>query len=144
MFGAHVGVVPWTAGAAPRAAYQVANADHRSRVPHITWTQDGHLQAAFSAAPTWARTPIAARWPFAVAIAARCTGRWGSRANRASGPERVIDAVEAARRTASSGIDDVIGRTAREAIGKGYARLAGFAPDQVNPMDRPARVPRRA
>jgi 2-polyprenyl-6-methoxyphenol hydroxylase-like FAD-dependent oxidoreductase len=64
------------------------------------------------------------------------------RANRAGGPERVIDAVEAAAPDGFERIDDVIARGDREAIVKGYARLAGFAPDQVNDPgsdDRPAR-----
>ncbi|HEX8113598.1 MAG TPA: FAD-dependent monooxygenase [Kofleriaceae bacterium] len=44
---------------------------------------------------------------------------------------------------AGARIDDVIGRAEREAIVNGYARLAGFAPDQVNHVDRPARESRR-
>jgi hypothetical protein len=62
------------------------------------------------------------------------------RANRAGGPERVLDAVEAAAPDGFERIDDVIDWTAREAIVKGYARLAGFAPDQVNHVDRPVRA----
>jgi 2-polyprenyl-6-methoxyphenol hydroxylase-like FAD-dependent oxidoreductase len=54
------------------------------------------------------------------------------RANRAGGPERVIDAVEAAAPDGFERIDDVIARGERESIVKGYARLAGFAPDQVS------------
>jgi hypothetical protein len=37
-----------------------------------------------------------------------------------------------------------IGRREREAIVNGYARLAGFAPDQVNHVARPAWESRRA
>lgn len=62
------------------------------------------------------------------------------RANRSGGPERVIDAVEAAAADGFERIDDVIGRREREAIVNGYARLAGFAPDQVNHEERPART----
>jgi 5-methylphenazine-1-carboxylate 1-monooxygenase len=53
-------------------------------------------------------------------------------ANRRSGPERVIDLVEA---RAPEGFDDleaVATYAEREAIVRGYASLASFAPDQVN------------
>ncbi len=62
------------------------------------------------------------------------------RANRAGGPECVIDAVEAVAPDSFERIDDVIARGERPAIVAGDARLAGFAPDQVNGVDRPARV----
>ena len=39
----------------------------------------------------------------------------------------------------SAAVDAVICRREREAIVNGYARLAGFAPDQVNDEERPAR-----
>ena len=62
------------------------------------------------------------------------------RANRTGGPERVIDAVEAVATDGFARIDDVMGHREREAIVNGYARLAGFAPEQVNDAARPART----
>jgi 2-polyprenyl-6-methoxyphenol hydroxylase-like FAD-dependent oxidoreductase len=56
------------------------------------------------------------------------------RANRAGGPEHVIDAVESAAPDGFERIDDVIGRSERESIAKGYARLARFAREQVDPV----------
>jgi len=50
----------------------------------------------------------------------------------------VIDAVEAAAPDGFAQIEDVMGHREREAIVKGYARLAGFAPEQVNDAERPA------
>jgi 2-polyprenyl-6-methoxyphenol hydroxylase-like FAD-dependent oxidoreductase len=55
------------------------------------------------------------------------------RNNRKGGPEGVIDEVE---RRAPEGFDDidaVLSRAEREAIVKGYAQLAGFSREQVNP-----------
>jgi 5-methylphenazine-1-carboxylate 1-monooxygenase len=64
------------------------------------------------------------------------------RDNRKGGPEGVIDEVE---RRAPNGFDDidaVLSYAEREAIVKGYARLAGYAKEQVNrprgPKSRPA------
>ena len=52
--------------------------------------------------------------------------------NRLGGPERVIDAVEARAPEGFDAIDEVLSYAEREAIVRGYARLAGFAPEQVN------------
>lgn len=47
-------------------------------------------------------------------------------ANRAGGPERVIDMVEARAPDGFDDIDAVASRDEREAVVRGYARLAGF------------------
>jgi 2-polyprenyl-6-methoxyphenol hydroxylase-like FAD-dependent oxidoreductase len=52
--------------------------------------------------------------------------------NRLGGPERVIDAVEARAPHGFDDIDKVLSYVEREAIVRGYARLAGFAPEQLN------------
>jgi 5-methylphenazine-1-carboxylate 1-monooxygenase len=60
------------------------------------------------------------------------------RNNRKGGPEGVIDEVE---RRAPAGFDDIdaiLSREEREAIVKGYARLAGYAREQVKRRSTPA------
>ncbi len=52
-------------------------------------------------------------------------------ANRAGGPEGVIDAVEALAPDGFADVDSVLPHPEREAIVRGYARRAGFAPEQV-------------
>jgi 5-methylphenazine-1-carboxylate 1-monooxygenase len=54
------------------------------------------------------------------------------RNNRTGGPEGVIDEVERRAPDGFARIDDVLSHAAREAIVKGYAKLAGFAKEQVN------------
>ena len=54
------------------------------------------------------------------------------RNNRKGGPEGVIDEVERLAPDGFDDIDDVLSRSQREAIVKGYAQLAGFAKEQVN------------
>ncbi|WP_179379467.1 flavin-dependent oxidoreductase [Jannaschia marina] len=49
------------------------------------------------------------------------------RQNRIGGPERVIDEVEKLSPAGFDHIDDVLSHADREAIVKGYAKLAGFA-----------------
>jgi 2-polyprenyl-6-methoxyphenol hydroxylase-like FAD-dependent oxidoreductase len=49
------------------------------------------------------------------------------RTNRVGGPERVIDEVEKRSPAAFDNIDDVMSYADREAIVKGYAKMAGFA-----------------
>jgi 2-polyprenyl-6-methoxyphenol hydroxylase-like FAD-dependent oxidoreductase len=51
--------------------------------------------------------------------------------NRAGGPEGVIDAVEALAPDGFDEIEAVLPYPEREAIVRGYARRAGFTPDQV-------------
>ena len=53
------------------------------------------------------------------------------RANRTGGPEGVIDAVEALAPDGFDDIEAVLSHADREAIVRGYARQAGFTPDQV-------------
>ena len=57
------------------------------------------------------------------------------RNNRTGGPEGVIDEVERRAPDGFARIDDVLSHAEREAIVKGYAKLAGFAKAQVN-LDR--------
>lgn len=52
--------------------------------------------------------------------------------NRAGGPERVIDLVEARAPNGFDDLDLVATHAEREAIVRGYATLAGYATDQVN------------
>ena len=52
--------------------------------------------------------------------------------NRQGGPERVIDLVDARAPAGFDDIERVASHTERHAIATGYARLAGYAPDQVN------------
>jgi hypothetical protein len=54
------------------------------------------------------------------------------RNNRQGGPEGVIDEVERRAPDGFGDIDQVLSRAEREAIVKGYAKLAGFAKEQVN------------
>jgi len=54
------------------------------------------------------------------------------RASRRGGPERVIDMVEARAPAGFEDLDAVASYAEREAIVRGYASLAGYAPDQVN------------
>ena len=54
------------------------------------------------------------------------------RNNRTGGPEGVIDEVERRAPDGFARIDDVLSHAEREAIVKGYAKLAGFAREQVN------------
>jgi 2-polyprenyl-6-methoxyphenol hydroxylase-like FAD-dependent oxidoreductase len=54
------------------------------------------------------------------------------RNNRKGGPEGVIDEVERRAPDGFDDIDEVLSHAEREAIVKGYARLAGFAKEQVN------------
>ena len=70
------------------------------------------------------------------------------RNNRKGGPEGVIDEVERRAPDGFADIDEVLSRSEREAIVKGYAQLAGFAKDQVNRSEgasraRPSRGSRR-
>ena len=53
------------------------------------------------------------------------------RSNRSGGPEGVIDAVEALAPDGFEEIEAVLPFPEREAIVRGYARRAGFAPEQV-------------
>ena len=53
-------------------------------------------------------------------------------ANRAGGPERVIDAVEERIDGVVPDIDAVLPREEREAIVRGYTKLAGFTKEQLN------------
>jgi hypothetical protein len=53
-------------------------------------------------------------------------------ASRRGGPERVIDLVEARAPQGFRDLDAVAGYAEREAIVRGYATLAGYAPQQVN------------
>lgn len=50
--------------------------------------------------------------------------------NRIGGPERVIDEVEKLSPAGFDQIDDVLSHAQREAIVKGYAKIAGFATQQ--------------
>ncbi|WP_375461685.1 flavin-dependent oxidoreductase [uncultured Enterovirga sp.] len=52
-------------------------------------------------------------------------------ANRSGGPERVIDAVEELAPDGFGDVEAVLPYAEREAIVRGYARRAGFTPDQV-------------
>jgi 2-polyprenyl-6-methoxyphenol hydroxylase-like FAD-dependent oxidoreductase len=52
--------------------------------------------------------------------------------NRQGGPERVIDVVEARAPGGFDDIETVATYAEREALVRGYARLAGYATDQVN------------
>jgi 5-methylphenazine-1-carboxylate 1-monooxygenase len=54
------------------------------------------------------------------------------RSNRAGGPERVIDVVEARAPNGFTNLDGVVARAELEAIVKGYATMAGFHQTQVN------------
>jgi 2-polyprenyl-6-methoxyphenol hydroxylase-like FAD-dependent oxidoreductase len=49
-------------------------------------------------------------------------------ANRKGGPERVIDMVEARAPDGFDDVDEVASHEEREAVVRGYASLAGFAP----------------
>ena len=51
--------------------------------------------------------------------------------NRSGGPEGVIDAVEELAPEGFSDVDSVLPYAQREAIVRGYARRAGFTPEQV-------------
>jgi 5-methylphenazine-1-carboxylate 1-monooxygenase len=51
--------------------------------------------------------------------------------NRTGGPENVIDAVESRASDGSRNIDDILPFAEREAIIRGYAKLAGFSKDQL-------------
>lgn len=51
--------------------------------------------------------------------------------NRSGGPEAVIDAVEARSSGTAAKIDDILPFAEREAIVRGYAKIAGFAQDQL-------------
>lgn len=53
-------------------------------------------------------------------------------ASRRGGPERVIDLVEARAPGGFTDLDAVASHAERAAIVRGYAALAGYAPDQVN------------
>jgi 5-methylphenazine-1-carboxylate 1-monooxygenase len=55
------------------------------------------------------------------------------RDNRRGGPERVIDLIEARAPGGFTRLADVARHDELEAIVKGYARLSGFAREQVNP-----------
>ena len=50
--------------------------------------------------------------------------------NRIGGPERVIDEVEKRSPSGFHEVDDVLSYAEREAIVKGYAKMAGFAAHQ--------------
>ena len=52
------------------------------------------------------------------------------RTNRIGGPERVIDEVEKLSPAGFDDIDAVLSYADREAIVKGYAKMAGFATDK--------------
>jgi 2-polyprenyl-6-methoxyphenol hydroxylase-like FAD-dependent oxidoreductase len=54
------------------------------------------------------------------------------RNNRTGGPEGVIDEVERRAPEGFKNIDEVLSHAEREVIVKGYAKLAGFAKEQVN------------
>ena len=51
--------------------------------------------------------------------------------NRAGGPERVIDMVEARADGPDSNVDILVPRAEREAVLRSYSQLAGFARDQL-------------
>lgn len=53
------------------------------------------------------------------------------RQNRSGGPERVIDEVEKRAPGGFEIVDDVLSHADRQAIVRGYANLAGFAPEQI-------------
>jgi 2-polyprenyl-6-methoxyphenol hydroxylase-like FAD-dependent oxidoreductase len=53
-------------------------------------------------------------------------------ANRKGGPERVIDMVEARAPEGFEAIDAIASHDEREAVVRGYARLAGYSTSQVN------------
>jgi 5-methylphenazine-1-carboxylate 1-monooxygenase len=57
--------------------------------------------------------------------------------NRCGGPERVIDMVEQRAPQGFACLDEVASRGELEAIVRGYAKLAGFDPTQVNRSTRP-------
>jgi 2-polyprenyl-6-methoxyphenol hydroxylase-like FAD-dependent oxidoreductase len=67
------------------------------------------------------------------------------RNNRSGGPEGVIDEVERRAPDGFTRIDEVLSHAEREAIVKGYAKLAGFAKEQVNQDESlaPLRAQRR-
>jgi hypothetical protein len=52
--------------------------------------------------------------------------------NRRGGPEGVIDVVEARAPEGCDDLEAVAPHAERQAIVGGYARLAGFSPEQVN------------
>jgi 2-polyprenyl-6-methoxyphenol hydroxylase-like FAD-dependent oxidoreductase len=54
------------------------------------------------------------------------------RANRAGGPERVIDVVEERAPNGFTNLEDVVSYTELEAIVHGYSQMAGFHQTQVN------------
>jgi 2-polyprenyl-6-methoxyphenol hydroxylase-like FAD-dependent oxidoreductase len=51
--------------------------------------------------------------------------------NRSGGPEGVIDAVESRSSSGAVKADDILSFAEREAIVRGYAKIAGFAPSQL-------------
>jgi 5-methylphenazine-1-carboxylate 1-monooxygenase len=51
--------------------------------------------------------------------------------NRSGGPEGVIDAVESRSSGGAVKADDILSFAEREAIVRGYAKIAGFAPSQL-------------
>ena len=53
-------------------------------------------------------------------------------ANRAGGPEGVIDLIEARAPDGFDDIDRVASHAEREAVVRGYASMAGFTREQVN------------
>ena len=57
-------------------------------------------------------------------------------ANRAGGPERVIDMVEGRAGGAVDDLDAVVPRAEREAVLRSYSRLAGFSKEQLGPALR--------
>jgi 2-polyprenyl-6-methoxyphenol hydroxylase-like FAD-dependent oxidoreductase len=65
------------------------------------------------------------------------------RNNRTGGPEGVIDEVERRAPDGFTRVEDVLSHAEREAIVKGYARLAGFAKEQVNRGRSPSLSPKR-
>ena len=56
--------------------------------------------------------------------------------NRQGGPERVIDVLEERAPGGFTNVDAVVSYAEREAIVRGYARVAGFAREQVNEGER--------
>ncbi|MEO8716250.1 MAG: FAD-dependent monooxygenase, partial [Acetobacteraceae bacterium] len=52
--------------------------------------------------------------------------------NRSGGPERVIDVLEARAPDGFADVEAIASHAEREAIVRGYARMAGFAREQVN------------
>jgi 2-polyprenyl-6-methoxyphenol hydroxylase-like FAD-dependent oxidoreductase len=52
--------------------------------------------------------------------------------NREGGPERVIDVLEERAPDGFTDLDSIASHAEREAIVRGYASMAGFAPEQVN------------